>query len=311
MSKREVTMKDTKQVIFDKLQEVQDELNSAKAVTYDPREEKKTVEKKETLKKAESIVSLNILNYDIMDKYNALNKAIEIKESELNDLYAIDAKVTEIAALIETKKQIGNDLEEEHKNRVKDLEEKYNSLNNQLQEKLNKTEKEIENFKEIQDKERQREKEEFEYNRDRERKIENDKWEDEKAQREADLTAKEKEYENKKEELREKLETIFTLEEKVAEIPTLIEDAKTEAAAKAKADLEKIHAIKETSRKKEVELDMKLLEAERDNLKESCDKKDAEIEELKAKLESAQGRVETIATTAVNAARPMIANSDK
>lgn len=311
MSKKEVTMKDTKQVIFEKLQEVQGELDSIKKGTYDPRAEKKVAERKEDLKKADEIVGLNILSEEIMDKYNSLNKAIEIKEAELKDLYEIDAKVTEIAALIESKKRIGKDLEADHEEMLKKLRANYAETKADLDKELEDIKTSIKELKTKTAIERKRDEEEYQYNLKRERKIENDKWEDKKAQREAELAAREKAHNARVDEFKEQLDTMEELKAKVAEIPSLIEDAKTEAADKTKKELERVHAIKEASMKKEIELDKKLLEAERDTLKKALADKEEEVRVLNEKLEAAQSRVETIATTAVNAVRPVVTTSDK
>lgn len=294
------TIKDTKQVIFEAYESAVNELKAARTAKFDPIAEKQATKKAETIEKAEAIVSMNILNADIVEKYDALNEAISMKSDELQEYYGIEKEIDSILALIEAKKALEASLDatfntkrEDYNNQLHALQESYAVKTGELRQT------------------REREVEEYKYDLKRSRQIEDDKWADIKAKREAVLRDKEIEHNKSVIELEIREANMETLEAKVAEIPTLISEATQAATIKAKKDAEASHAIEKNVIKRETQLNEKLLENKVEALQAHIDRLEKENESLTVKLENAQARVETIATTAVNAAQPRVITNEK
>lgn len=306
---KEVTIKDTKQVIFDAYNEVKERLNTQASAKFDPVAEKKSKEIKETISKAEKIVERGILSQEILDEFKALNETIAIKKAELEEYYGIEKEVNSIAALIEAKTIV----EEEMNARYQDKKAGWETMLDEVVDNYNISKKELEkNYQERKaelDKQRVREAEEYKYNLERKKKQENDAWADEKAERESELADRELSVNERLSDVIAREEKLDTLEAKVAEIPALVSQATEEGYKKAKADAERSFAIEKNAIKKELEFEKKLLQNEVDTLKTALAKAEAEKENALIKLEAAQDRVQSIATESVKAAQPRIVES--
>lgn len=294
------TIKDTKQIIFEAYEEAVAQLREARSAKFDPATEKVAKQKQEVSVKAKAIVEMNILNGDIVDKYNALNEAIASKEEDLNEYYNIEKEIDSLLALVESKKVIQLKMEAEYAKKLEELEDKVD----EVKLRYNKAAEDL-------GVERTREMEQYKYDLKRSRQIENNNWADEKTARENVLAAKEAEHEQEVKALELREVNLETLESKVAEIPTLIAQAAQEASIKAKKDAETSHAIEKNVIKRETQLDKTLLENKVATLEANVSRLERENESLMAKLEAAQSRVETIATTAVNAAQPRVISNEK
>lgn len=293
-----VTKTSTKDVIYNAYQEALKELEAIKATKFDPNAEKKAKETQATLENAKNIVEMNILNEEIVAKYKDLEKAIEIKKTELNEYYGIEKEVDSILALIEAKKAIEAELDCEYAVKENDWQNKIADLKNEYTETAASLKKE-----------RQREEEEYAYNLKRTRQVENDKWADEKAKREAELAARESEV-VLREEICTKQEAAFEESQKIiAEIPNTIKAAEEKGAEAARKELAKEHAIEKSVIEREAKLEKTLLEKELEALKEANRRLETQNADLAAKLETAQERVQTIATESVKAAQPRIMES--
>lgn len=294
-----VTKSSTKDVIYAAYQDALKELEAAKSTTFDPNAIKAAKEKETTLKNAKSIVEMNILNEEIVSKYKDLEKAIEIKSAELQEYYGIEKEVDSILALIEAKKAIESELdcdyavkENEWQNKIADLKNEYAETAADLK------------------KERKREEEEYAYNLKRSRQVENDKWADEKAEREAKLKAREDAV-TAREEICANQEASFEEAQKViSEIPETIKAAEEKGAETARKELEKKHAIEKSVIEREAKLEKTLLEKELEALKKANERLEKQNLDLAENLEKAQERVQTIATESVKATQPRIFESN-
>lgn len=293
-----VTKSSTKDVIYNAYQEALKELEAAKSSTFNPNEIKAAKETKATLENAKNIVEMNILNEEIVAKYKDLEKAIEIKKSELNEYYGIEKEVDSILALIEAKKAIEAELDCEYAVKENDWQNKIADLKNEYTEAAATLKKE-----------RQREEEEYAYNLKRTRQVENDKWADEKATREIVLKARENAVTEREKVVSESEDKLAKLTSEVETIPVLIASAKEEAYEAARKELAKEHAIEKSVIEREAKLEKTLLEKELEALKEANKRLEAQNADLASKLETAQERVQTIATESVKAAQPRIVES--
>lgn len=293
-----VTKSSTKDVIYNAYQEALKELEAAKSSAFNPNEIKAAKETKATLENAKNIVEMNILNEEIVAKYKDLEKAIEIKKSELNEYYGIEKEVDSILALIEAKKAIEAELDCEYAIKENDWQNRISDLKNEYTETAATLKKE-----------RQREEEEYAYNLKRSRQVENDKWADEKATREIVLKARENAVTEREKVVSESEDKLAKLTSEVETIPVLIASAKEEAYETARKELAKEHAIEKSVIEREAKLEKTLLEKELEALKEANRRLETQNADLTAKLETAQERVQTIATESVKAAQPRIMES--
>lgn len=295
-----ITIKDTKQVIFEAYERAVKELSEANAGKFDPLADKKAKEVKAIKENAKAIVDMNILNESIIAKYKDLEAAIKMQESELEEYYGIKKEVDSILALIEAKKEIEADLDTKYEAKKAEWEKSIDDLI-----------KTYDYNKELLRKERDREKEEYDYKLKRDRQIANDKWSDEKAEREAALSLKEAGVAAREEAVKAAETELAELKAKVEEIPSLISQATAEAADKAKKEADKAKAIEINVVKRELALEKTLLEKEMEALKEANKRLEAQNADLSAKLETAQERVQAIATETVKASQPRLVETGK
>lgn len=300
-----LTMRDRKEVILERLNQLEDNIAKEKEASFNPEKKKEEVRKVEVTKKAEKIVGLNILSQDIIDEYNAVKEDIENKKAELKNIYDIEVTANTLAALIEA-----NDIEKNEAIKEKEIivAEKVKKIEELEADFSKRKEKLIEEYNTLMaDKkvERQREEEVYKYEMKRSRDKENDLWEDDKAKREAELAAKEKELQIKLADVDDLNVQLSDLKETVYSIPEQIEQAKAQGAAEKEAEMKRIAAIKEASFKKEVDLDKKLLQNELDNAKALIAKSDEEILKLNTKLEKAYEQINELATKTVQASQPI------
>lgn len=129
------------------------------------------------------------------EKYTQIKKAIVFKEKELKDLYGIEVEAETLAALIETHKEKKALLTE-------DFEREKSRLNGEIGETRQKWQLEKEGYetelaekKQEQKKKREREEEEYSYKIKRERELEQNRFNDEQARLNKELTLQKGDFE--------------------------------------------------------------------------------------------------------------------
>ena len=139
----EVTLKSTKAEIMEAYKAAKAKLDAQAQLTDDPVKaamaEKETV----TLASADDIATQDILNPNIVAKYNDLKEAISIKQGELKNLYDLDAEANSFVAMVNAYKAKEIELKEKYDEKVKELnnnhdvkaEELNDDINNLKQEK--------------------------------------------------------------------------------------------------------------------------------------------------------------------------------
>ena len=293
-----VTIKDTKQVIFDAYQAAVKELAAAKAGKFDPVADKKAKEIKAAKEDAKAIVELGILNDEIVEKYKNLETAIALQEAELKEYYDIQKEVDSIIALIEAKRKIIAELDAQYEAAKAEWEKRI------ADEKAAYAET-VENIM----KDRKRDAEEYAYKLKRDRQVENDKWQDEKAKREAALSAREEAVKAREEAMQAKEAEIADLQAKVDGIPAAIAEAVSNATAKAEREANARIESEVAIKKRELSVENRLLQTQLDAAIDQLENANAENKVLNMKLEAAQERVQEIATQAVRSAQPRVMES--
>ena len=318
-----VTEKNTKAQILDAYEEAMRTIAELKAGKTTTAEVVKAKEVKAVKESAKQIVEMNILDAGIVAKYNNLLETIKMLEAEIEELYGIKKEADTLEALInaykddERKFKIAKEerlakANEEYEEKVAANNKKVSELKDDYAKLLSDLKAKYQEEKVALEKERAREKEEYTYNLNRERTIENDKWADEKAQREAALKAKEDavaERESKVEELEQKIKDLESskcfLETKIEEVKiSSFEEGK--AKAKKEADTSKVFS----DRAHKAELDRKddriaPLESALEEAREAN-------KSLQSKLDESYARIQSMAIEAAkNSGVRMVESTNK
>ncbi len=318
-----VTEKNTKKEIMEYVKELEMKLSekaNSRKTTEDVKRETRVKEIKES---AAKLIATGIVNEKTEAQYNNLLETIKLLEIELKEVYEIQRTANTLEALLITYQDKKESLEKTYQEKLLKATEEYHKKCDEFDIKLKQIQinhdkliaelrEQFREEKQKLEKDRAREKEEYAYNLSRERNIENDKWEDEKAQREAILSNRESEItqrEAKVDELNDRITTyelrIDKLEkEKVSEYERGYEEGKVKA--KKEAETSKIFSDK--AHKTELERKDDLIES----LKQSKIELKNEKDELQAKLDEAYIRIQNIAIeTAKNPSVRMVETNNK
>lgn len=307
-----MTMKNTKQELFDAYDAALKELERVKALKESPAdvmEEKRKLAMEENAAKA---VESSVFSEEITQQYKDLQESIESKKAVLKELYDIETNASSLAAIINATKEKQYQLEADYKARKVELDNEYKAEVDKNQAELKEMQEAISLArKEVRDAradeldkvhiERKREEEEYAYNLKRQRKIENDAWEDEKAVREKTLNDKEIAANNMFVEAESKLDELEELREKVAEIPTLIANAEKEGKEAGQKEAAKEYGYKKTMYEKEKEYEIGKLEDKVSMLEEKLAQEESKTVALQEKLDEAYSKMNTLASDTVKA----------
>ncbi len=244
------------------------------------------------------------------NKYNDIKKAIEVRETELKEIYEIEKSAHSLAALIEAQRQKREDFELEMETEEKELTE--NISNTRLQwEKEKKTHLEESRAMEAEEKKkREREKEEYKYTFEREKELATNKYDDEKSELEKEIILKREEFEkmiaDREKDTEERGKVVSEREKKIDELQDKVDKFPKEL------DITVDKVIKETTEKIQTEAKNRelLLKKEYDGEKnvflskiEALEKmvsdQNDQIEKLSAQMEKSYQKVQDIAMKSI------------
>lgn len=279
-----------------------------KALVTDPLEEKKKEEAKRVKTSAAEAIKSDLFSEEVKQKYYDLQTEIGNLETQLKDLYGIDAKALELADLINAYNVKESELDEQAKMNAAEREASAKSQIADLTAAIQAKKDELEKTKKSLDAEekqyradlktaREREEAEFMYNQTRVRSKENDAWADEKADREKKLQERELAVSAREEEVTKREAKMSDLEKQVAEIPSLVENATKSGKEEGKKEAEKNNAFETRYLKKEHENAVSLLQAEVKNQEKQITTLTEQVASLQAKLDAAYVRNQELATT--------------
>lgn len=305
-----VTLKSTKNEIFEAYNAMKEKLDAMDAMKDDPMAEVEKAEKARISESAKKIVEENILSQEIVSSYKDLQTDIEAKKKTLKELYNIEVGANSMVALINAHKEkevelkakyeaMKAELDAEIADKKAMMKSEIDELIKMKQEELSARRKENEDLKKAIAVERRREEEEYEYNLKRKHKQENDAWSDEKAIREKILADKEAGVLLREKAVSEKEEYIVALEKKVSEIPTLVETAKEEGIKKGKSDSDKSHAFETRTIETKNTYEQKALQDKIVRLENDLADVKAANEILQDKLDSAYTQMKELASETV------------
>ena len=305
-----ITMKSTKQEIMEAYEEAMKKIAESESGKDDPVAVAKAENDKKIIESAQMIAEDNILNPVIIERYENLKTAIEMKNKELQELYGIETKANSLVAMINAYKDKEIELKDKYNARTKELDDEFTkkelilkeeiaSLEKSKEDLINKIQNESNELTKSLNKKHKREEEEYEYNLKRSRRVENDRWEDEKAAREKELTEREAAVKADEAELADRTSYIEELEKKVEEIPVLIQDAKDKALAEGKAKADKSNAFEVRTLKQQNDYNTQILNDKVDRLYSEVDSLKAEKANLQAKLDDAYAQMRELAAETV------------
>ena len=294
-----VTIKNTKQEIYDALVEAEEKVKALKEQNFNPAEAVIEKANAETIKSAEESVKNNLFSEELSKKFIDLEAAIVLKKKELEEMYDIDQELQNLTVIANAGKEMSAKIEAdkvarkaEYAQMTDELVREYAAKKKTLEEEFAAKQLELK-------KTRDREIEEYEYTLKRNRSKEDDDWADEKAKREAAITALEAEAKAKFDEASEKTNYIKELEDKVEAIPELIEKAKEEAAEAARKEEAKEYGYKKVMTEKEHGYAIQRLEDKIDILTSDLNKANTLVDSLQAKLDNAYDQIRELATKTV------------
>lgn len=266
--------------------------------------------KADTIAVAKEVIELNILNPEIIEKYNKVEEAIKIKEAELKEVFEIEKEAYSLTALVNAQADqtasFEADMQErrvELNNSILDLRKRYDLDMASLRQQYADLKAELE-------KTRKREIEEYGYDIKRTRSIENDEWSDKKAAREKELADREDAISSRESHVDELGQAIVELEAELEKVPALVATAKQEGADAKERELKQVNAIALNSAKREAEFEGKLKDAQIASLTEKVEASEAANKELRAKLDDAYIKMNELATKTVQSSGVKIIDSN-
>lgn len=301
MKNEEITLKNTKAEILDALNAALEREKNMAKVKYEPEKEEKAKKIEKAIEVSKTNVEQKIFSEELNNKFKDLEIAIEAEEEKLKNLYGIEKELNNLVIVINAGKDYIVELENNKKLRTEELNDNIKELEETYKIKKEELEKEYEiNAKKLKT-ERDREIEEYNYKLKREREINNNKWEDEKTERESILSKKEIELNELLEEASVNAEHIKELEDKVNNIPVLLEKEYAKGKKETTDELVKEYNYKIELLKKDFQNTIDRQNDKIEALQEDVKKLNNEKTSLQGKLDQAYNQIKEMATKTVEA----------
>ena len=316
-----VSEKNTKKEILEYVKQLEEERRKEKIEKETTVDKIARERKEENAKKADNLITKNILNDSIVEEYNALKETKTDLEKRIKELYNIEANLETLEALIITQNELKVKSCNEHKERVACLQKEYDDIKVGLEQKEKELKLKIANMeaqaqkdhKDLLDKlqlERKRNEEEYKYNLNRQRQKENDAWEDEKEKKIEELRKRVEEVSEKEERFKEELSNVYKLKETIDDLTNQLDKKYKEGFEKGKTEADKKYAIEKTALEKEYEANLRIKDAELSMTKDRLNDAMFKLASTEEKLEAAYNKInETAKTVAMNSATKIIETS--
>jgi len=323
---KKLSMTNTKKELLDSYGEIVKQLVEKEKQQLNPQKIMEEKQKKETIEKVKkfsteniekNISNLNDESVKLLDdlksklrteinKYEDIQSAITVKESELKEIFEIEKSAHTLAALIETQNVKKESFEKEMAESKRNLNSEIEAIKVAWEKEKVEHGKAISELKEEEQKKRKREKEEYEYKFNREKLLAKNKLEDELKSRELEgmnkLNSKELELNEREKTIAEKEAGYSDLKSKIDKFDNEIKIAVDNAVKEtiAKIGLENKNNVELLT--KEYEGKENVFQATIKNLEKSVKEQEKTIEELSAKLDKAYQKVQDVAIKAIDGA---------
>ena len=236
-------------------------------------------------------------------RFKAVQKAVESKERELQELYGIEKAATSLAALIEAQQQKRRDFEIELGQQKEELAREIESARVEWEKERKNHDADLRERDTLEKKGREREKEEFAYLFKREQQGARDKLNDEKAGLEKEILAKResvtKELAERERVVAAQEKELIDLRQKAAAFPKELESA-VDKAVKEAADRLRVEAKnREELLRKEFDGERNVFAARTEALEKMNKDLSDQSAKLSKQLEAAYQKVQEIAEKAI------------
>ncbi|MDH4267064.1 MAG: hypothetical protein OEW45_15645 [Deltaproteobacteria bacterium] len=240
---------------------------------------------------------------DEVNKFKAIQSAIELREKELQELYEIEKAALTLAALIETQNQKRQQFEAEMAGRKEELNQDIQTQRLEWAKEKEEYEAQIKERDLTEKKRREREKEEYDYSFKRQQMLAKDKFEDERARLEKEIQLRKAQMEGELKE-REKLiaqkeEELNELRKKVSLFPKEMETTVGKAVKETTEKLILEAKNREELLKKEFIGERNVLTTRIESLEKTVKEQSTQIAGLTQFLEKANQKVQEIAVKAL------------
>lgn len=316
----------TKKEMLDAYNELLQELDEKSKATLSPQKVVEEKQKQAISKKADELTagsvikSIGDLKLEIsgllsklsdtlekeVNKYGDLQKAVELKESELKEIYEIEKSAYTLATLIETQNKKREEYENDMSAKRKTFEEEIEQIKKEWEKEKKQYELQLKERDLAERKTREREKEEYLYNFEREQKLAKDTFEDEKLKFEKEIKLKKEELERdialREQKIAERENELNEFRQKVSQFPKELEAAVSKAIRENTERLKQETKNQEDLLKKEFAGEKNVLDTRIAILEKINAEQSAEIKELSKKLEAAYQKVQDIALKTIEGA---------
>lgn len=310
---RNLTIKDTKAVLLDAVDELAELLDTEVKVPEKTEGQEHSIEMMpmEPLgpeKRNSDFVpstkhfslgnSLNIFSSDILDKIKAVEDIVNERRTEIKKLEMLENKLFDCVEKINSDRLTYFDTISRNKEKVNEKTNDYSlqieNLKTGYEEKIEDAKKtldqlkaDIDQKKKVRDLGREKENEQYEYEMSIQAGREDDAWNDRLLKRESVLKVLATEIKDLKEELSDKEKNVKNLKEKLDELPALIAKAKEEGALSKRKEMEEDNKHRMELAKRESAAELATLNDMLSNLETDYEEKVKERDSLRAKLDRA------------------------
>ena len=284
-----VNMKSTKAEIFEKLQEVEKQLEAernSKKTAVDVAQEKVATERKV---KVNNLVGKEILSQEIIDGYNALKEEEVSIKKRIKDLYDIEVNLNTLDAL----KIVHKEELEKHKAELESINEEIKTSKLETQ------------------REREEEEKEYIFQRDKKRKAEQREYETKKTEREITLQEKERLVECRERDIANREEEITNLYKEITELKLLAEEKYKEGLEKGKKDESKSNVFEKRALENKHSAEIEKMQNKIEILEDSLSTEKQRNIDLSSKLDKAYEKINNTALEVAKNSGTKILNDNK
>ncbi|MCL1885598.1 MAG: hypothetical protein FWF98_02375 [Dehalococcoidia bacterium] len=291
MAESEITIKSTKAEIMEALRSAQKRAEVAERGSLNPEKEEWGKIEAKAIEGTKAAVEQNIFSKELNAKFSDLQVAIAAEENRLSELYDVGTELQKLALAIEAGKEKIAKLELEKAEKENAIAKSIETLNAEYDAHVKKLKVD-----------RERENEEFQYNLARAREKEENVWADKCAVREAELLKHEAQAKELLSDAEAKAEYMNSLEEKVKNIPNLLQAEKDSAIQSTTEALQREFEYKSALTGKDSQNSISRLEDKISFLAKELDSSNKLVETLQAKLDKAYVEIRELATKTVESA---------
>lgn len=283
-----VTMKSTKAEIFERLQEVEKELETKQNSIMTTKDIKEKEIKKGKVEKANNLVGKEILNESIVEEYNALLDTKKELENEIKDLYQIKTGAYTLEAM-----KIAYDEElKAHKEQISALEKEIKDKATELK------------------RTREEEEKEYEFQRDKKRREEERQYETKRIEKELVLQEREKAVSEREKAIKDKEKEFTELEKQVASLTDELEVKFKEGKETGKKEADKSNVFEKRAMENKHNSEVEKLQNRIDLLEDALETEKDRNNTLSEKLDKAYEKINNTALeVAKNSGTKVIDNS--